>query len=150
MNKTILSLALGAMLLALTFPAESQQTKKIPRIGWLASGSASAEALRQELRAFGYVEGKNIAIQSRSAEGKLDRLPAVTDELVRLKVDVFLMASLLRSRACFSMVSPSRLFLAIRCSGLLLTINLNRPALPAVFFASLKRFMKTSTNLSSS
>jgi len=93
MNKTILSLALGAMLLALTFPAESQQTKKIPRIGWLASGSASAEALRQELRALGYVEGKNIAIEYRSADNKLDRFPALANEMVRLDVDILIAAS---------------------------------------------------------
>jgi putative tryptophan/tyrosine transport system substrate-binding protein len=73
--------------------AQAQQPKKIPRIGSLGGASPSAnangnEALRQGLRELGYVEGKNIIIEWRSAEGKLDRLPALADELVRLKADV--------------------------------------------------------------
>ena len=67
--------------------------KKVPRIGYLAAASLSAfatrtEAFRQGLRELGYVEGKNIIIEYRYAEGKLDRLPALAAELVRLKVDV--------------------------------------------------------------
>jgi putative ABC transport system substrate-binding protein len=81
------------MLLALPFPARAQQPKKIPRIGYLGASSASAasvrvEAFRQGLRELGYVEGKNIVIEYRFAEGKLDRLPALAAELVRLKVNV--------------------------------------------------------------
>ena len=73
--------------------AEAQQPTKIPRIGYLTTVSPSAisariEAFRQGLRELGYVEGKNIVIEWRSAEGKLDRLPALAAELVRLKVDV--------------------------------------------------------------
>ncbi|HEV8342189.1 MAG TPA: ABC transporter substrate-binding protein [Candidatus Binatia bacterium] len=71
--------------------AQAQQQAKIPKIGWLGARSASApacEVFARELRALGYVEGKNIAIEYRYAEGKLDRLPALADELVRLKVDV--------------------------------------------------------------
>ena len=73
--------------------AQAQQQAKIPRIGSLGGASPSAnangnEALRQGLRELGYVEGKNIIIEWRSAEGKLDRLPALADELVRLKADV--------------------------------------------------------------
>ena len=72
---------------------EAQQPKKVPRIGFLSGVSPSAisariEAFRQGLRELGYVEGKNIVIEWRYAEGKLDRLPALAAELVRLKVDV--------------------------------------------------------------
>jgi putative tryptophan/tyrosine transport system substrate-binding protein len=72
---------------------EAQQPTKIPRIGFLGAASTSAiaariAALRQGLRELGYVEGKNIVIEWRSAEGKADLLPALAAELVRLKVDV--------------------------------------------------------------
>ena len=85
------------MLLALPFPARAQQPTKIPRIGRLATTPASAdsariEAFRQGLRELSYVEGKNIVIEWRSADGKLDRLPALAAELVRLKVDVIVTA----------------------------------------------------------
>ena len=73
--------------------AHAQQPTKIPRIGYLTAAylsaiSARIEAFRQGLRELGYVEGKNIVIEWRSAEGKLDRLPALVAELARLKVDV--------------------------------------------------------------
>jgi putative ABC transport system substrate-binding protein len=81
------------MLFALCLPAEAQQTAKIPLIGFLVTSSRSAipariEAFRQGLRELGYVEGKNIVIEWRDAEGKADRLPGLAAELVRLKVDV--------------------------------------------------------------
>jgi ABC-type uncharacterized transport system substrate-binding protein len=93
MTKHIFALSLGAVLLALWLPAQAQQPKKVPRIGYLIAPSLSAnaarvEAFQQGLRELGYVEGKNIVIEWRSAEGKLDRLPALAAELVRLKVDV--------------------------------------------------------------
>jgi putative tryptophan/tyrosine transport system substrate-binding protein len=98
MNKTIFSLAVGGLLLALGFPTEAQQAKKIPRIGYLSSTSPSAgasriEAFRQGLRDLGYIEGENLVIEWRYAEGKLDRLPALAAELVRLNVDIILSAS---------------------------------------------------------
>jgi putative ABC transport system substrate-binding protein len=72
--------------------AEAQQPAKLPKIGWLAPGSAASDTnspgLLRDLRALGYVEGKNIAFDYRYAHNKLDRLPALADELVRLKVDV--------------------------------------------------------------
>jgi putative ABC transport system substrate-binding protein len=76
---------------------EAQQPTKIPRIGYLVGSSLSAlspriEAFRQGLRELGYVEGKNIIIEWRSAEGKLDRLPALAAELLRLKVDIIVTA----------------------------------------------------------
>jgi putative tryptophan/tyrosine transport system substrate-binding protein len=81
------------MLFALCVPAHAQQPTKIPRIGYLSGGFPSAgaprtDAFRLGLRELGYVEGKNIVIEYRHAEGKLDRLSALAAELVRLKVDV--------------------------------------------------------------
>src|SRR5262245_18478081 len=73
--------------------ALAQQPAKVPRIGVLAGSSASGEsprveAFRQGLRELGYVEGKNIAIEYRYANARFDKLPALVDELIRLKVDV--------------------------------------------------------------
>jgi len=84
---------LCAVLLAFAVIAEAQQPARIPRIGILVAASASfnlprVEAFRQRLRELGYVEGKNIVIEYRYAEGKLDRLPDLVAELVQLKVDV--------------------------------------------------------------
>jgi putative ABC transport system substrate-binding protein len=84
--------------------AEAQQPTKIPRIGYLTGGSRSAssvriEAFRQGLRELGYVEGKNIVIEWRSAEEKLDRLPALAAELVRLKVDIIVTSGPIPTRA---------------------------------------------------
>jgi len=85
------------MLLALPFPAQAQQTKRSPRIGFLSSSSPSAfaayaDAFRQGLRDVGYVEGKNMFIEYRYAEEKLDRLPELAAELVQLKVDIIVAA----------------------------------------------------------
>jgi putative ABC transport system substrate-binding protein len=93
MRKTVVSFALCAMLFALCFPAEAQQPKKVPRIGYLSSVDPAAESTRAEpfrlaLRELGYTEGQNIAIEYRYAEGKQDRLPELAAELVRLKVDI--------------------------------------------------------------
>src|SRR5215471_14932765 len=81
---------------ALCFPVEAQQPKKVPRIGFLAvsliPNSPNREAFRQGLRGLGYVEGKNIIVEYRYAEGNLDRLPNLAAELVRLKVDVIVAA----------------------------------------------------------
>src|SRR5262245_13936835 len=95
MNKRKLgSFALGAMLFALCGSVGAQQAKKIPRIGFLdvstASGNAGlVEVFRRELSKLGWIEGKNIAIEYRFAEQKLERLPELAAELVRLKVDLF-------------------------------------------------------------
>jgi putative tryptophan/tyrosine transport system substrate-binding protein len=93
MKKKNTRLAVCALLFALSVSAEAQQTTKVPRIGYLtgaspSSMSARTEAFRQGLRELGYMEGKNIVIEYRYAEEKLDRLPALAAELVRLKVDV--------------------------------------------------------------
>ena len=78
-------------------PAEAQQPAKIPRIGYLTGATPSGqaariEAFRQGLRELGYVEGKNIFVEYRYAEEKLDRLPTLLVELVRLKVDAIVTA----------------------------------------------------------
>jgi ABC-type uncharacterized transport system substrate-binding protein len=97
MRRNILCLAPCVLLFALCVSAEAQQPTKTPRIGYLAANSLSAfsdrvEAFRQGLRELGYVEGKTILIEWRSAEGKLDRLPELAAELVRLKVDIIVTA----------------------------------------------------------
>ena len=91
------SLLSCVMLFALCLPAEAQQPKKVSRIGYLsaidpATESARSEAIRLALRELGYIEGQNIAIEYRYAEGKLDRLPELAAELVRLKVDIIVVA----------------------------------------------------------
>jgi putative tryptophan/tyrosine transport system substrate-binding protein len=73
--------------------AQAQQAAKVPRIGFLGTtlpfaNSDRIEAFRQGLKELGYTEGKNIALEYRWAEGKLDRLPALAAELVRFKVDI--------------------------------------------------------------
>ena len=85
------------MLFALLVPAQAQQPKKVPRIGYLSpfdpvAESTRSEAIRLALRELGYIEGQNIAIEYRYAEGKLDRFPELAAELVRLKVDIIVVA----------------------------------------------------------
>ena len=97
MRNNIYCLALSALLFALCFPAEAQQPKKVPRIGYLsaldpARESTRSEAIRLALRERGYIEGQNIAIEYRYAEGKRDRFPELAAELVRLKVDIIVAA----------------------------------------------------------
>jgi ABC-type uncharacterized transport system substrate-binding protein len=93
MNKKIAILALCTMF-ALCFTAQAQQQAKMPKIGFLSPGSApsntSIELFLREFRKLGYVDGKNIAIEVRHAEDKLDRLPDLAHELVSLKVDLLL------------------------------------------------------------
>ena len=91
------SILVAVVLLALGVIAEAQQPKKVPRIGYLsntdpATESARAEAIRLALRELGYIEGQNIAIEYRYAEGKPDRFPELAAELVRLKVDIIVVA----------------------------------------------------------
>ena len=95
-KKTICRVLTTITVLLITAPvAQAQQPAKVPRIGIVTVQPLSAiasrhEAFRQGLRELGYVEGKNIVIEYRSAEGKFDRLPALMAEIVRLKVDVIL------------------------------------------------------------
>ncbi|MGH9427238.1 MAG: ABC transporter substrate binding protein, partial [Terriglobia bacterium] len=78
--------------------AEAQQPAKVFKIGWLAWRSVSSvasriEVVKRELRALGYVEGKNIIFEFRSADNKVDRLSALVDELIGLKVDLLVTPS---------------------------------------------------------
>jgi putative ABC transport system substrate-binding protein len=92
MNKRIFGLALVAILLALSVPAEAQP-KKVTRIGLLTSASTAVaaplvDAFRHGLRELSYIEGKNIILEIRGAEAKPDRQSDLAAELVRLKVDI--------------------------------------------------------------
>jgi putative ABC transport system substrate-binding protein len=92
MKTRITVLTFCAMLFAFCVPAEAQESKKVSRIGFLTTSPSvfpgRIEAFRQGLRELGYVEEKNIVIEWRYTEGKLDRVPALAAELVRLKVDI--------------------------------------------------------------
>jgi ABC-type uncharacterized transport system substrate-binding protein len=105
MKKAFVGLTLCTMLLALCSFAQAQQPAKIPRIGYVSgSGDPSnpgpfVEAFRQGLRDLGYIEGKNILVEYRYAEGKLDPIPGIVAELVQLKVDVIVAAALPAIRA---------------------------------------------------
>jgi len=103
-SKKIIPLALGAMLLALSFPVQAQQPGKIPRIGVLGGGSPSTYKVllvvfRQGLRELGYIEGQNIAIEYRYADGKSERLADLAAELVRLRLDVIVTSGTQVTRA---------------------------------------------------
>jgi len=93
----------GAVVLALPLAAEAQQPGKVSRIGVLATANPRSapfyQAFEQRLRELGYVDGQNIAFEYRDAEGKLDRLPGLAAELVRLNVNVIVAASDAATRA---------------------------------------------------
>jgi ABC-type uncharacterized transport system substrate-binding protein len=97
MKKKVIGLTLGALLFALSVSADAQQTGKIFRIGFIDSSTASGmavliDAFRQELSKLGWIEGKNITIEYRFAEQKNERLPELAADLVRLKVDLIVVA----------------------------------------------------------
>jgi len=97
MRKKFFGLALSALLFALCSSAGAQQPKKVTRIGYLSSldpahESARADGIRLALRELGYIEGQNIAIEYRYSEGKTDRAPELVAELVRLKIDIIVVA----------------------------------------------------------
>jgi putative tryptophan/tyrosine transport system substrate-binding protein len=98
MKKKIMVLTLCAILLALCASAEAQQTKKIPRIGYVSSGDPSTEprlaTFRRGLRDLGYIEGKNIQVEYRYVEGKPGPVEGLVTELVQLKVDVLVIGYL--------------------------------------------------------
>jgi putative ABC transport system substrate-binding protein len=95
----VLIALLGVAVLGVPLPGEAQPAPSLPRIGFLAAGSLSdprfppfVQAFRQGLHELGYVEGRNIDIEFRWAEGHYDRLPGLAAELVRLKVNVLVAA----------------------------------------------------------
>jgi ABC-type uncharacterized transport system substrate-binding protein len=108
MTKIFFHLALSALLLALCSFTEAQQPANIPRIGFLFIGSKDQphlESFRQGLRDLGYVEGKNIVIEYRYAEGKRDALPALAAELVALNLNTILTTTPQASRAVLQATS---------------------------------------------
>jgi len=97
MRRKILSVLLATLFLTTASLAHAQQPKKVPRIGYLspsdpATASTNSEGIRLALRERGYIEGQNIASEYRYAEGKIDRFPELLAELVRLKVDIIVVA----------------------------------------------------------
>src|SRR5229473_3041435 len=90
-RRTFMAMLTGGIVVA-PLAAEAQQAAKVARIGWLGANLAPnahlKEAFLQGLRDLGYVEGRNLVIEYRDAEGKVERLPALAAELVALKVDV--------------------------------------------------------------
>jgi putative ABC transport system substrate-binding protein len=100
----VLSILVVVVLLAFAVIAEAQQPAKVPRIAYFSAGSASSQAsrlevFRQGLRDLGYAEGKEIVIEQRYADGKLDRVAALATELVRLKLDVIVTGGPAATRA---------------------------------------------------
>src|SRR5262245_28815676 len=96
MRKNIFCIALSVMLLALCFAAQAQQPKKIPRIGFLTlipNPDPLELIFLQGLRDLGYDEGKNVTIEYRRAAGKVESLPQLAEELVRLKVNLIVVRS---------------------------------------------------------
>ena len=96
MNRRAAIRRLATFFLTTASLAQAQQSKQIPRIGYLSNEdreSPNARAFRQGLSELSYVEGQNIAIEHRSSEGNTDRLPGLAAELVRLKVDIIFAAS---------------------------------------------------------
>ena len=107
MRKTIFCVALTALLFAFCTSAAAQQPAgKVPRIGFLHTGSASdpvnsrrLDVFRQSLRDLGYIEGKNITIEYRYGEGKSERLQQLTEELVRFNVDILVASTATAARS---------------------------------------------------
>jgi len=104
MNRKTCCVVLVAVLFALSFSAQAQQPKKVRRIGFLVATSpnsspARRKAFQEGLRELGYVEGKNIVIEWRFAEGKADRRPELAAELVRLNVDIIVTSAATQTRA---------------------------------------------------
>ena len=117
MNKRIALCLVASIFLASVPIAEAQQTGKVPRmIGFLQGGATDVslvDAFRQGLRDLGWVEGQNIIIEYRRAYGKLDQLPALAAELVRLKVDVIFTASATAALAAKKATSTIPIVLAV-------------------------------------
>ena len=108
----ILLMALGAVLV----PAEAQQAADTARIGFLAPQGRSLplfDAFRQGLAEVGYVEGRNVVIESRFAEGQYDRFPELFAELLRLRVDVVVVTGAVTARAARKAVSDIPIVFAV-------------------------------------
>jgi len=109
---TAVVLALAAVFV----PAEAQQAAKIPRVGFLMAGGRSGpsfEQFRQGLADLGYVDGRNIVIEPRFAEGQYERFPELAAELVRLKVDVIAILGAVTARAIKNTVTDIPIVFAV-------------------------------------
>src|SRR5713226_1576360 len=105
-SRAALAAALAVGILITPIVAEAQPAAKVPRIGYLVTGSLESpetrvalDAFRQGLRESDYVEGQNIAIEYRSADGKIERFPGLATELARLKVDLIVAPNTPAARA---------------------------------------------------
>ena len=113
MNRKILYGIPFVVLLALSFSADAQQPKKVPVVGFLAGTSASTvDAFRQGLRDLGYIEGKNIVIEYRYAEGRGDRLNDFVAEFVRSKVDIIVTGNTIAVRAAMQLTGTIPIVMA--------------------------------------
>ncbi len=134
MSKKIFYFALGAMLLALSVPAEAQQPGKIARIGILNPGRRDDagievlnEAFRRSLYQLGYVEGQNIVLEYRYAEAKPERMRELAAELVHLKVDVIFAINATASRAAKNVTKTIPIVFTWVADSLELVASLARP-----------------------
>jgi putative ABC transport system substrate-binding protein len=134
MNKRLVCFALTVLLFVISFPVEAQQPGKIARIGILhperrgdAGVEVFIEAFRRGLRQLGYVEGKNIVLEHLFAEGKLDRLPDLTADLVRLKVDVIFALNTPAARAAKNGTKTIPIVFTWVADPLVLVASLARP-----------------------
>src|SRR5262247_1027014 len=97
MKKAAVPILVAVILLTVAVVTEAQQPAKVPRIGYLSNADAATDSeraggIRLALRELGYIEGQTIAFEYRYAEGKVDRAPELAAELVRLKVDIIVVA----------------------------------------------------------
>ena len=103
MNKKFAALVVATLILTAVAPVQGQAPSKIPKIGFLGvrpdDSKSTFDLFRRQLQAIGYVDGKNIIFEYRNAENKPDRLPALVDELIRLNVDVLVVAAANEARA---------------------------------------------------
>jgi putative tryptophan/tyrosine transport system substrate-binding protein len=116
MSRNIFSVALCVLLVALSVTVEAQQPGKIFRIGFLDQSTASnalfVDAFRQELSKLGWIEGRNITLEYRFAEGKIERLPELAADLVRLKVDLIVVGAMSSAVAAKSVTSTIPIVMA--------------------------------------
>jgi putative ABC transport system substrate-binding protein len=146
MSKKVICLALTAILLALNFPAKAQQRGTVPRIGYLSGRGDSStsdplvEAFRQGLRDLGYIEGKNILVEYRYAEGKVDRIPSLVAKLVQLKVDVLVSPAFPAIRAAKQATKTIPIVMLINADPVATGI-VNSLARPGGNITGLARFM---------
>jgi putative ABC transport system substrate-binding protein len=150
MTQRISTLALGAMLLALSVSADAQQTGKVFRIGFLDGSNAFGMAVLvkvflQELTKLGWIEGKDLTIEYRFAEGKNDRMPEFAAELVRLKVDLIVVPGHPQALAAKSATTtiPIVMVAAADPVGAGLVAGLARPGGNVTGFSSLEFELNT-------